>query len=100
VTGGSLDKQLQDAIYQFEHKQGVVQKIDKDSRQLAEGAIDQVEAEVFRAIARRGYQKHVSFFAFTATPKHKTFGVFGRNGEPFHRYTMRQAIEEGFSWTC
>lgn len=31
-----LDKQLQDTIYQFEHKQGVVQKIDKDSNQLAE----------------------------------------------------------------
>ena len=34
-----LDQQLQDTIYQFEHKQGVVQKIDKDSAQLA-GAIN------------------------------------------------------------
>jgi len=31
-----LDKQLQDTIYQFEHKRGVVQKIDESSRQLAE----------------------------------------------------------------
>ena len=31
-----LDQQLQDTIYQFEHKRGVVQKIDQDSRQLAE----------------------------------------------------------------
>jgi type I restriction enzyme R subunit len=31
-----LDRQLQDTIYQFEHRQGVVQKIDEDSRQLAE----------------------------------------------------------------
>ena len=31
-----LDKQLQDNIYQFEHKRGVVQKIDESSRQLAE----------------------------------------------------------------
>src|SRR5690606_28883104 len=31
-----LDKQLQDTIYQFEHKTGVVQKIDQDSTQLAE----------------------------------------------------------------
>ena len=31
-----LDKQLQDTIYQFEHKQGVVQKIDENSSQLAE----------------------------------------------------------------
>jgi type I restriction enzyme R subunit len=29
-----LDKQLQDTIYQFEHKHGVVQKIDENSRQL------------------------------------------------------------------
>ena len=31
-----LDQQLQDTIYQFEHKHGVVQKIDEQSRQLAE----------------------------------------------------------------
>ena len=31
-----LDKQLQDTIYQFDHAHGVVQKIDKDSRQLAD----------------------------------------------------------------
>ena len=31
-----LDQQLQDTIYQFEHKQGVVQKIDLDSTQLAQ----------------------------------------------------------------
>jgi type I restriction enzyme R subunit len=30
-----LDQQLQDTIYQFEHKAGVVEKIDKDSKQLA-----------------------------------------------------------------
>jgi len=30
-----LDQQLQNTIYQFEHKQGVVQKINKDSTQLA-----------------------------------------------------------------
>ncbi len=51
---------------------------------------------LFLAIARRGRQPNLSFFAFTATPKHKTLKVFGRGGEPFHRYTMRQAIEEGF----
>jgi len=31
-----LDRQLQDTIYQFDHKQGVIQKIDEDSTQLAE----------------------------------------------------------------
>ncbi len=49
----------------------------------------------------RGAQPNLSFFAFTATPKAKTielFGAVGRSGkpEPFHVYSMRQAIEEGF----
>ena len=35
-----LDKQLQDAIYQIEHAQGVVKAIDKSSRQLAEALVD------------------------------------------------------------
>ncbi|MCP5199067.1 MAG: type I restriction endonuclease subunit R [Gammaproteobacteria bacterium] len=171
-----LDRQLQNTIYQFDHRQGVVQKIDEDSRQLAEAleagvpiiittlqkfpfvsgqlaklseergegskshlptrryaviideahssqsgetatelkgvlggaelrqkarALAEEEGEVelerlFRAMAKRGQQPNMSFFAFTATPKHKTLAIFGRHGEPFHRYTMRQAIEEGF----
>src|SRR5438128_545608 len=52
--------------------------------------------ELFRSMAKRGRQANLSFFAFTATPKHKTFAVFGRDGQPAHRYTMRQAIEEAF----
>lgn len=171
-----LDQQLQDTIYQFEHKRGVVQKIDESSRQLAEslensvpiiittlqkfpfvsrqlvkiaeergesssGAlptrrcaviIDEAHSsqggetatelkevlggedlrkeaarraseeglddmvELFRSMAKRGRQANISFFAFTATPKYKTLSVFGRDGEPVHRYTMRQAIEEEF----
>jgi type I restriction enzyme R subunit len=171
-----LDQQLQDTIYQFDHRQGVVQKIDEDSRQLAaalesavpiiittlqkfpfvsrqllklaedrgqqgkgvlptrrvavivdeahssqsgESATDLKEVlagealveeakqkakeeglenmeELFRSMAKRGKQANLSFFAFTATPKHKTLAVFGRNGIPFHKYTMRQAIEEDF----
>jgi len=171
-----LDQQLQDTIYQFEHKRGVVQRIDERSRQLAEalenavpiiittlqkfpfvsrqllklaeergtqGAgilptrccaviVDEAHSsqggetatdlkevlggeglrdearkraaeegrvdmeELFRSMAKRGRQVNLSFFAFTATPKHKTLAVFGRSGEPIHRYTMRQAIEEEF----
>jgi len=52
--------------------------------------------ELFRSMAARSKQTNLSFFAFTATPKYKTFAVFGRKGQPSHRYTMRQAIEEGF----
>ncbi len=189
-----LDRQLQDTIYQFEHRQGVVQKIDDDSAQLtaalqsgvpviittlqkfpfvtrhlaranaeaaappkpttrrrkkdapqieptATGALPtkryavlvdeahssqsgdaatelkgvlagadlQAEARrradeegaadltaVYEQMARRGQQPNLSFFAFTATPKHRTLAVFGRLGLPFDRYPMRQAIEEGF----
>ena len=171
-----LDQQLQDTIYQFEHKRGVVQRIDESSRQLAEAlenavpiiittlqkfpfvsrqllklaeergaertgtlptrrcavVIDEAHSsqggetatdlkevlggqglreeaqkwaaaegmegmeELFRSMAKRGKQANISFFAFTATPKHKTLAVFGRDGKPAHRYTMRQAIEEAF----
>ena len=49
-----------------------------------------------RSMAKRGRQANLSFFEFTATPKHKTLAVFGRGGDPIHRYTMHQSIEEGF----
>ena len=44
---------------------------------------------------------NVSYYAFTATPKSKTLELFGCLGDdgvrkPFHTYSMRQAIEEGF----
>ena len=52
-------------------------------------------------MASRGRQPNLSFFAYTATPKGKTLELFGRVGvsgkpEPFHIYSMRQAIEERF----
>ncbi|MCL6452186.1 MAG: DEAD/DEAH box helicase family protein [Alicyclobacillus sp.] len=168
-----LDRQLQDAIYQFDHIQGVVQQIDKNSRQLkqalesgtakiivstiqkfgviskqvadlshknfaiivdeahssqsgkaadalkevlAAGSLEEaehiqrdldakakdVEDQIAEELAKRGRQKNLSYFAFTATPKAKTLELFGRRPtpeakpEPLHLYSMRQAIEEGF----
>ena len=182
-----LDSQLQNTIYQFEHKSGVVQRIDKDSQQLADaiggGAniiittlqkfsfivekvgslpnrnyaviIDEAHSSqggeaskkmkqvlgnadaseesgdgspkaqepypgpaeeeddegidsqdivtdyIEKSAASRGPQSNLSFFAFTATPKYKTLAVFGYRDaqgkpQPFHLYSMRQAIEEGF----
>ena len=64
-------------------------------KRAAEEGRDDME-ELFRSMAKRGRQANLSFFAFTATPKHKTLAVFGRDGQPAHRYTMRQAIEEEF----
>lgn len=54
-----------------------------------------------QVMASRERPANVSYFAFTATPKGKTLELFGRPGtdglpEPFHLYSMRQAIEEGF----
>ena len=61
------------------------------------------EAEVLlaEAVAARGPQPNLSFFAFTATPKGRTLELFGEpdddgKHQPFHLYPMRQAIEEGF----
>lgn len=165
-----LDQQLQNTIFQFEHKQGVVEKIDDDSTQLSnalktgfpiiittlqkfpfvsekigelpnrkyaviideahssqggesakelkgvlagasikqeikekseEETILDSEEEILKVMLQRGKQPNISFFAFTATPKYKTLEVFGNPGpdgkpRPFHLYSMRQAIEEGF----
>ena len=49
----------------------------------------------------QGKHSNLSFFAFTATPKGKTLEIFGEprpdgSFHPFHVYSMRQAIEEGF----
>ncbi len=60
-----------------------------------------VEDMVHDEMQRNGKQPNVSFFAFTATPKPTTIQLFGRlnkhgQGEAFHIYSMKQAIEEGF----
>jgi len=179
-----LDQQLQNTIYQFEHKTGVVEKIDENTQQLAqalsggtpiiittlqkfpfisqalstlekkgsgvkintagkrfavivdeahssqsgetaselrgmlnkdgiEAAIaaqlsdeedstlsDGAKAAILRDSLKRARQPNLSFFAFTATPKFKTKALFDEPGpsgsSPFHEYSMRQAIEEGF----
>ena len=59
------------------------------------------EDEMTKEMEARGPLKNVSFFAFTATPKHKTFQLFGEiqpdgSYKSFDLYSMRQAIEEGF----
>lgn len=64
--------------------------------------LDAVERELTRFARARAKQPNLSFFAFTATPKGRTLELFGRPNpatgkhEPFHLYSMRQAIEEGF----
>ena len=164
-----LDKQLQDTIFQFEHKDGVVYKVTDEgvkSHQLVEALVERrpiiivtiqtfpfvletirrevsLAARSFAVIADEAHSSqtgatatmlkrvltaeqieegeevstedimlatmearlqppNVSFYAFTATPKAKTIELFGRKPAPgslpapFHVYSMRQAIEEGF----
>lgn len=67
---------------------------------IAEAAEDASDPLVSSAVAR-GRHANLSFFAFTATPKAKTLELFGDPGpdghhRPFHVYSMRQAIDEGF----
>lgn len=66
-------------------------------------AEDPIEAELEKIQRARQKLPHLSFFAFTATPKDKTLELFGvpdkavkKGFRPFHEYTMRQAIAEGF----
>lgn len=169
-----LDNQLQDTIYQFDHVDGTVVKIDKNktSKDLLEAINDnkkiiittlqkfpviyeQIESKgkkfavivdeahssqtgrsatklkeslgnteeileeyarqelseenntlddqdlLLKELASHGMHSNMSFFAFTATPKEKTLQMFGTKQDdgsykPFHTYSMRQAIEEGF----
>ncbi|MFD0518537.1 type I restriction endonuclease subunit R [Paractinoplanes durhamensis] len=60
-----------------------------------------VDAQLAASARKRQRAANLSYFAFTATPKAKTlegFGTLGEDGKyhPFHTYSMRQAIEEGF----
>ena len=66
----------------------------------AESELDP-DDKLIKEIIVHGKHKNLSFFAFTATPKDKTLELFGTEYEdgsfhPFHIYSMRQAIEEGF----
>lgn len=65
------------------------------------GEID-YEEMIRKEIESRGKQSHISFFGFTGTPKNKTLELFGRKNTegkfvPFHSYTMKQSIQEGFT---
>jgi len=67
----------------------------------AEPGEDEVDNLALAEAAKRGHAPNLSPFAFTATPKPKTLELFGRKRadgkfEPFHLYSMRQAIEEVF----
>ena len=70
----------------------------------AEEEDETTEDTINRVMAARKLLPNASYFAFTATPKNKTLEIFGEAYEaggqtrhrPFHSYTMKQAIQEGF----
>lgn len=89
---------------------GVAVKEYADEEEISEEDIDLTD-DYINAVIGQGRHKNQSFFAFTATPKGETLDVFGtptgkivldinkqpkEMKEPFHVYSMRQAIEEGF----
>jgi type I restriction enzyme R subunit len=67
---------------------------------------DIVNAALEKRMAARKMLGNASYFAFTATPKNKTLEMFGQplppdaegkvKHKPFHAYTMKQAVQEGF----
>jgi type I restriction enzyme R subunit len=71
---------------------------------LADDEEETTEDKINRLMEARKLLPNASYFAFTATPKNKTLELFGEPyveaGEtkhrPFHKYSMKQAIEEGF----
>ena len=70
----------------------------------SEGEDETTEDKINRIMESKKLLSDASYFAFTATPKNKTLEIFGKpvpdggniKHVPFHSYTMKQAIQEGF----
>ena len=65
-------------------------------------AVSDIDARILEQMEQRRMQDHISYFAFSGTPKNKTLELFGRKDAkgtfiPFHVYPMRQSISEGFT---
>ena len=77
-----------------------------DNMNRAIGKTEDLDAEdvqdlILQAMQSRKMRGNASYFAFTATPKNSTLEKFGEKQadgkfKPFHLYSMKQAIEEGF----
>ena len=99
--GGDAAKDLRVALGAGEEQELTVAEAE-DAGLLAVASDPVEEALAKSAGARSGHRSNLSYFAFTATPKGRTLETFGRlnpatqKHEPFHLYSMRQAIEEGF----
>lgn len=97
--GGETTKKMKEALTVIDLSRSA--KEDTGRYEVEEDEEDKIRESMKRHARTRGKQTNLSFFAFTATPKPKTLEVFGRidregKPAPFHLYSMRQAIEEGF----
>lgn len=100
---GEASKKLKAVLgdaYQGLSEEEKLQKIADEEAKEEKSTADH-EDEIMKEMSTHGKLKNLSFFAFTATPKPKTLEMFGTIGDdnlphPFHLYSMRQAIEEGF----
>ena len=64
--------------------------------------VSDIDARIIEEMEQRRMQEHISYFGFSGTPKNKTLELFGRKDAdgkfaPFHVYSMRQSISEGFT---
>ncbi len=94
---GKAAKKLKSALANTDEiLEEYIREQDKNEQELTDK-----EDKLLQELAALGNHDNLSFFAFTATPKDKTLNMFGQpdhNGHyhPYHIYSMRQAIEEGF----
>lgn len=94
---GTSAKKLKTALADTEEALREYSEIESE---LEANQLDE-EDKLVKELLTHGKHRNLSFFAFTATPKEKTLEMFGvrqfdGSYKPFHIYSMRQAIEEGF----
>ena len=111
-TAAALSKTLQTknsedevaaAVDEFDNDTTVLPAVSIDEEDNDESD-DPVQDLINQAMASRKMATNASYFAFTATPKNKTLEMFGTpykeagvtKHRPFHTYSMKQAIAEGF----
>jgi type I restriction enzyme R subunit len=77
-------------------------EVEADDTPVDELSDEDIQNLIAGSVAARGKQPNISYFAFTATPTRRTLELFGTlaadgaHWTPFHLYSMRQAIDEGF----
>jgi type I restriction enzyme R subunit len=76
---------------------------DEDEVEVDDDLVNETISQLRSEMKSRQKQNHISFFGFTGTPKRSTIEIFGTPVEgttqkkPFHTYTMKQSIGEGFT---